>query len=431
MAQNPRENDLAWSKVFDSIPVVEGVEAEGFFVIKSDDLKSFREPRLMAKLDTDSDRPKVFRDHHLNILPLDRRRYVIFRDQKNVCYFQLPPDQQVNQPKEYRTKVDLAALDTLSNSLNLSESEAIDQAFLSSMLSSFCGTQNLVLTRRGRFGSGEFFIKLPDSNVSLPVRNAQIEVDSIFESSDQVVLIEAKTRIRSDFHIRQLFYPYQWLQGKTTKSVKVVLFCYSNGLYQFNEFTVGNEFGDLRLVKQDYFVLNENPVADINLSVILKYAPSPQEDMSIPFPQANDLNKVIDIVSAIDQGFFRVSDFAEYFGFVERQVSYYLSAARYLGFIGTIDHLGVTPVGLRLTKEKSRLNRTEIVLKSLISRPVFRDCIILLEHYGYNPTAITTEEIGKVISTYRSDISGDTVARRASTVRNWLNWLVANIEFAK
>lgn len=430
MSDEETKHEKAWQLVATRSDLISEIKNRGYFVVKSQDLKKWgeREPRLMAKLDSLSDRPKVFKHHNLNILPLNRGTYVIFEDANNSCYFELSDSYNKSKVTEFKPKSDLSPLDTLTKCLCSSESEAIDLAFHSSLLSSFCETEDLLLTRRGRFGSGFFKVKLPNLAEEAQIQNAQIEVDSVFESIHTVVLIEAKIGFRRDFHIRQLHYPYMWLRSQTNKPIKVLLLCYSNGEFQLSEFALGEEFGEIKLKKQEYFVINEPAVTPVRLDHIIRFLPPAEEAEALPFPQADDLDKVVDTVRAIHNGQWRTEDLMSIFGYVERQAGYYTNAARYLGFLVAKGPPELTRTGYRLINEQSRINRTEIVLKGILTRPALRQAVLMLRQYN-NDVATLRDDLKALIASYRPDITGDTINRRASTVQNWLKWLVKNCDF--
>lgn len=54
------QNDEAWKKIFENLPLLTDIEREGFVLVSADDLKreGGREPRLLAKLDTKSPDPR-------------------------------------------------------------------------------------------------------------------------------------------------------------------------------------------------------------------------------------------------------------------------------------------------------------------------------------------------------------------------------------
>lgn len=427
MTKTEKLNDVAWQKICKSTSFLTEIEKSGYYMITADELKRHgeREPRLLAKIDSLAERPDLFRKEDLGILPTGRGSYVVFRDSTNSSFIDIKTSEDI-QATSYFHSFEWSNLDTINKGLLTSESEAIDVAYLSCLLASFVGTENLVLTKRGRFGSNRFDLQLPGINALLQVDGAQLEVDSVFESDDVVVLVEAKIGLRENFHIRQLFYPWKWLSPMTKKRIIPVLLCYSNGEFQLTEFELSDTWGNIKIKKQDLFVLDELAVTEMRLSHLLRFSGVLHEDMSIPFPQADDMAKVVDIVTAVSDGVYADSELINEFGFVQRQARYYLAAASYLGFIHKQRDHGLTDTGYRLVKEKSRMNRTEIILKQLLARQVFRESIELLRSRDFALTNISHNEVVEILARVRTDITGDTIHRRAITVRQWLKWVLLN-----
>ena len=117
----------------------------------------------------------------------------------------------------FRPSQDLRAFDSYPGSQRLSESQAIDFAYISSLIQTFVGIEQMYLTIRGRLFSGAFSFRLPASfwlpagGHKVDISRVQIEVDAGYESNESICLIEAKVGKRDDFHIRQLYYPYlEW-----------------------------------------------------------------------------------------------------------------------------------------------------------------------------------------------------------------------------
>ena len=64
-----------WEALFEKYRIREEVAAHGCFPITADQIREFKEPRLMTKFDTRESLPKVF--GRLGILPVTRGKYVI------------------------------------------------------------------------------------------------------------------------------------------------------------------------------------------------------------------------------------------------------------------------------------------------------------------------------------------------------------------
>lgn len=71
------QNDTAWENLFDKYKVLEHLETQNYFEITSEQIKEFRESRLMAKFDHAAKLPKIFKNNNLSILPISRSKYVI------------------------------------------------------------------------------------------------------------------------------------------------------------------------------------------------------------------------------------------------------------------------------------------------------------------------------------------------------------------
>jgi len=428
LGERSLKNDIAWQKVAERMPLLQEIDERGFFRISAKELQQNsdeRQPRLMVKFDYDFQRPTLFRNHKLNILPLKRGNYVVFRDPSNVCYFEFEKPADSNRPLAYTPKSDLDSFDTLGKQLCASECDAVDLAFVSGLLESFCQTSQLTLTKRGRFGSDKFPVVLPGCGEEIWIESAQIEVDSVYESADTIVLIEAKMGFHKEFHQRQLYYPFIWLSSRTEKRIVPILLCYSNGEYQLNEFRMGQQFGDASLVRQQHFVLGKYSIAPGNLDEMVASS-SPPYEVSGAFPQADDLDKVVDIVRLAHDDITDQTILGDTFGFTERQAYYYLCAAQYLGFLDEENEL--TPTGVSLVTQSDRLGRTRILLNSMFSRPVFREAMLLLKSEDLDLKKVSTDAIASMITRARPEYAVSTARRRAGTVRNWLKWLLNNCE---
>lgn len=405
------------------------INANGFAYITAKTLKSIgqREPRLMAKLDSLSDRPKVFDEFQLNILPSERGTYVVFKDPNNRSYFTLPSQVQTAPPEQHISRVELELFDSIPKTSAYSEFQAIDVAHLSGLLQSFCNEGELRLTTRGRMSSGEIDLWLPQVEHMVKIRNAQIEIDSAYEAHAAIPLIEAKTGFRADFNVRQLQYPYLYLSSLSNKRVVPILLAYSNGQYQLSEFRIGEQFGELEMIRQHYYVINEPSVVTVNLDHLLSDVPPEAEPTDIPLPQANDLNKVIDVICLVEQGVSDLPELTEMLGVVERQAYYYGDAAKYLGYLS--GKRIITTDGVSLAHERSRLGRVLMLLKRMLARPVLRESIRYLESRRFAIEAVDSNDLAGIIRSYRADVTGDTIVRRASTLKNWLRWLLTCCAF--
>lgn len=431
------KNDEAWKNIFKNLNLWDKINKDGFVYVTADELKvnsgNHREPRLMAKQDTLSSRPTVFKRYNLSMFPVDNGRYIVFKDVTQRSYYSYGPLLEDTLITEYVPKADVQNFKTLQLSTISSESQAIDYAYLISLLKTFTNEPNLFLTIRGRLRSNAFDFHLPDCNHRVNVSGVQIEVDAGFESPDKIYILEAKIGKRDDFHIRQLYYPYRDWSIRTDKEVIPIFVNYTNGIYYLTEFRFGDEFGKLEIVQSRGFVVNEPVKQIIKFSEFVKTAPVAGEPQDVPYPQANDLDKVIDIVTSFEEHTLNTKELISlYFDFDERQGDYYANAAIYLGFLKRDDDRGnkfeLTPLGETLRHYNNRNQRNLLLLKQILVMPTFNTLVHDLIQLDCNLERLSIAHIAEVIDA-NTALSGDTLGRRASTVKRWLQWICDNIEF--
>src|SRR5208337_2941931 len=330
------QNDAAWEKIFERLPLMPEIERQGYVYVSADDIKKAsdkREPRLLAKQDTRNSRPEVFKQNKLSILPVENGKYIIFRDELARTYYPLDKILAEVPAEEYQPTKDYRAYESLDVRNLSSESQAIDFANLVSLLRTFTGEKELNLTIRGRLRSEKFPVTIPGSRHTAEIDGVQIEVDAGFESPEKIYLFEAKLGRVEDFNIRQLYYPFRDWSCKSSKEIVPLFFVYTNGLFYILQFAFGKEYGELRLVRSKCFTVNEPAKLPVNLSRLLaETLPGPEPD--VPYPQANDLDKVIDIVTNFhSRSLSNKPAIADFFDFDERQGDYYLNAGYYLGLL--------------------------------------------------------------------------------------------------
>ncbi|MBT7073829.1 MAG: hypothetical protein HN922_02850 [Anaerolineae bacterium] len=421
------KNDLAWSTFFEETDTLETILHKGFAYVSATDLKNIgkREPRLMAKHDTLRQRPKIFRENNIVLFPVRNGEYVLFLDSAKKSYYEFSRQELEIPVSVYQSKVDLYQFDSYPGSQNFSESQAIDFAFISSLFKTFVGDKNLSLSIRGRMYSGKFDFLLPLSNHKINVSGVQIEVDAGYESPNAIYLLEAKVGRRKDFNIRQLYYPYLEWSHRSKKRIVPIFLAYSHSKYYFYEFNLSKNFGELGLKKSACYSINESPVARVNLSTLLRSTKVEKEPVC-PYPQANDLDKIIDLITFLDSGERNKEKIAEYFEFNERQGDYYGNAGRYLGFLKKDNaRFKLTKLGKAFVEIRSPSEKTTVIIKQLLKRPTFRKAIQNLFDKNYKLDKINNTEISSIIAN-NTILTGSTPARRASTVRKWLSWILQN-----
>jgi hypothetical protein len=420
------ENDAAWQKVFEALDLASGLRDRGFCCLTADELKAHgrREPRLMAKMDTLRDRPAVFEEHQVNLFPVRNGRYVLFKDPGNRTYFRFGGALDQVLPQRHFSPIDLGRFDTFPAGDQVSESQAIDFAFVAGLLQRFFGEAKVHLTIRGRLFSERFAFRPPAAEQDIEVSKVQIEVDAGYEGADAIFLLEAKVGRRDDFNIRQLYYPFLNWSAKSRKRIVPIFLTFTNGQYFLTEFAFAPRFGDLSIVRTECWSINDSPIADIDWPRLFREVACESE--AAPFPQADDLDKVVDLVKLAGSGLADKTQFAEFFEFDERQGDYYANAAKYLGLLERDGHgFQLTELGAAFNRLTARAERTTCIARQFLKRPALRRIVELLAARNYLLASLGEEEISGIIAE-SARLNPTTARRRALTARVWMAWLLKN-----
>lgn len=433
-----KKNDIAWEKLFEKYNILEALQKEKLFKIKSSDINKVREARLMTKFDKEIDLPKIFKKNNLSILPIGRGEYVLG---KFKTYFEIK-SKEPSEPKIMKLPQKLTSIDTKKIT---SESVAINVAFASGMIDDLLNSSELnkaYLTITGRMGSKLLNFNIDskikaESPYNINVENSQIEIDSAFENKEKILLIEAKIDEKKDFNIRQLFYPYLFLKNKLLdKEIIPVLLIYTQGSFIFNIFEFKDEtnYSSIKFLEQKIYKLSDeinismNEVINIMNTVnIIEDRYTDKAENYIPFPQANSFNIVLKLIEFISNNDKTKSDIALKFGFEERQSTYYHDALRFLGYSNELKNTSTVTLnkhGMKVLKIKN-----EKVGKLQIIKDILKDRIM-------NEAMRKTISDGKVINikdcfvllNENLALSKKTKKRRASTVRRWIIWIINNTD---
>lgn len=395
-----------WEKIFEDKKFD---LAQDLHFITADDIKHITnaEPRIMAKIDNSSDLPDAFKRNGYFLLPVKNGRYAIVRG--NGFHILEQRGEAVNHTSRIKFQLTTAGR-------GLSEMQYLDYSFNSGALEKVIGIEPLYQSIRGREFSKEFSFYV--NKTLLNVGSVQLEVDSGLEGENSIVLIEAKINLPEDFIVRQLFYPYNHFRKiAPDKNIIPVFFTYEpkHGVYTFwiYEFEDPKNYNSIKLkeVKSLKIITDhELKLEDIHPKGIVEY-----KDL---VPQANDLNKVIELVFKTSEGLNDYRQIAHYFDFNERQSSYYREAAEALGLVsaeGGRYHL--TEAGKLLVKLPAE-KRNIFVVELLSDFNIVKQGLDLLRNNG----ELYQEDVKKIIES-NSKLSGSTIPRRASSLMSWFKWI--------
>ena len=259
----------------------------------------------------------------------------------------------------------------------------------------------------------------------------------------EVITIEAKNTISSDFIIRQLYYPYRLWESKISKPVRPIFLTYTNGIFHLREYIFDEltNYNSIRLINQKRYRIKENTPFVINTETIqgLIYNSIIIPEPEIPFPQADSFERIINLceilgnkISLTKDELISDYDFKQSDTFDMRQVDYYTNAARYLGFIerGRNENNEVcyflTSKGTNLFDLSIKERQIEFS-KSILSHLVFNRVLSLYFNKAEIPTKTEIVQIMKDSNLFHVE-SEDTFRRRASTILSWINWILDLIE---
>lgn len=424
----------AWRTLFDAHDVVKRVELNGFVDLTADQLRVVREPRLLTKIDHAAHLPGVFADNGLGILTLSGSSWRI----GNFTTFQKLTEWA--PPTSHVKNVSIPSwLESLSLDLITGEGAAMNAADACGVLEHFCG-QDLVSTITGKGGSGDFdFVIGPThARYNISVRGAQIEVDGGYEGKDSLCLFEAKRYICTDFNVRQLYYPMRAWSQRVRKPVRTMFFTFANNVFDLHEygFIDPSDLSSIQLLRHERYLLSS---ASVDLDALRKCATAHQDQhglpmharasaASIPCPQADDLERVIDLTAFLAEEPSSKEDIAARYPIVPRQVDYYLNAARYLGLV---DELGTD------SDDAALFGASSLALKTLRQPNHIRVSRIAEIVLQYGPLSSLYSEWrstgafpsrSDVIEKFRrspasSQLSEVTLIRRSTTIRMWLKWI--------
>lgn len=166
--------------------------------------------------------------------------------------------------------------------------------------------------------------------------------------------------------------------------------------------------------------MNEPSKQSVNLNhLIVESKIEPEPD--VPYPQANDLDKVIDIVTNFHSvGLSNKRTIAEFFDFDERQGDYYLNAGFYLGLLKRIPHtteFELTQEGEFISNSENRSRRNLLLLKQMLKKPSFNEILKVFNDGNRDLTRLTIDVLAPIIQKH-VDLNDTTSRRRASTVMN-------------
>lgn len=428
-----RKIDEIWEKLNKKYNIVKTINSIGYYKISADEIKEFQEPRLAVKFDHSDDRPKLFMENGLSILPITRGDYYISRIKAYHNFESISSDITYLRPPEHIKSLDITSIN--------SESKALNMAYISGIIADFLNDKKLLPTVSGRMSSEGFVFQaaVEDKKATISsvvqVENSQIEIDAAYEGINSLALMEAKRDLAENFLIRQLYYPFRtWQKKMGNKPVRPIFLIYSNSIFYLYEYRFNDlqYYNSLELVKHKRYCLEDTHISVEDVQKILKKLRFNKEP-NIQFPQANSFERVINICELLYINDVEKNFITEEYSFDVRQSSYYLDAARYLGFVEkSLDLDGhdcytLTQLGKSLFSMSYKQRQLKLI-EAILSYKSFN---LTYKAYCKSNKRISDREIaefmkqaGVINPKTGLPYSQSTYERRASTVRAWINWIL-------
>lgn len=425
--KNELTSNQAWQALIKKYNILEKIKNNGHFIIKSSDIKKFREPRLMAKWDSSDSLPKVLKDNKINILPISRSSYII---SDFILYQEIP---ELVERVTQMTKVDIPEYESINIKNINSEANAINVLTISGILDDFLETENNVLTFNGRMGTGIFDFTVnsySNDKRKVHVENAQCEIDGGFENEESIIIMEAKNVIHEDFHIRQLYYPYRLWKIKVKKPIRLVFVIYSNMIYRLFEYRFRSleDYSSIELVKSKNYSLQDITITiedllSVRNNTIIRTDDNMNKNQKIPFIQANSMDRIISLLENMYGNPMTENQIAKLMEFEPRQSGYYFNAGRYLRLFEKFSEdkkvlIKLTPLG----KEIFKLNYKERQLKLvslILEHKIFSELFDSIVKNGEMPSKSDITQKMKLFNVCEDGV----VERRSSSVYGWLKWI--------
>lgn len=415
-----------WDEVFLRSNLSQQIQADGVYFLSSKELNQVSKPmggpdaRNLVKFDHKNQMPTSLRKNNLSILPVARGEFAIGNFDIYAALAEDPSSPLIN----YSIPSHLETLQKLR-----SETDSLIVGHHAGAISDLLGEEAAFVG--GGKDSGPGFTM----NVSSTGKNVReklfikkgvaIEIDGLFESESFILAIEAKMKSAVDFNIRQLYYPFRLLRERHSKSIRTLYLSVSNGIFDAREFVFVNpeSISSFKQVNRTRFTFSSDKISRSEIEVLATKPVSVEIGHGYPVPQADNLERVIDLAQRLSEGPMTKNQISNTYGFHPRQSDYYANAAGYLGLArrNGPSSWESTELGQRVFSLGFKERNLELI------RSVFAQAAIRLGYQRFLRTneIPNKEEALAIISEAEdlSKISGSTIPRRVSTLRGWVRWI--------
>ncbi|MDP4040834.1 type II restriction enzyme [Mycoplasma mycoides] len=416
----------AWGKLFDKYKILDEINKKGFYIIKTETIKEFNEPRLMAKFDSSLKLPEIFKQYNINILPISKKKYILSNFKLYEYIGELGENNKHN--------IERITIEHNYQSVNInnisSESSAIMSLILTKTLDNFLVEDNNTMTFFGRMWTKnfDFFVdKIDNKSMKIEVNNSQCEIDAGLENKKSLVILEAKLSSDPDFNIRQLYYPFRLWSNKVEKPIRLVFISYFNQIFRLFEYKFEdiNNLSSIKLIKQKSYSLYDTKITlddiyKVFLETKVIYTDNQYESNTV-FIQADSFWRIIDILEFLSRKNKTKRQIAQMMNFTDRQADYYFNAGKYLKLWDKNKN----------TKQVFLTNTAKKIVKLNYKQRQLKLVSLILEHKIFNELFIQTyinhqfptkEQIVNIMLE-NNVCSKNLVERRSNSVFAWIKWI--------
>ena len=253
-------SSIAWQKIFDDHKIGQHDFTNSPFIITSKQIKRScqdftrtgdKEVRILCYQTSREDRPQIFIENNLFILPVKNDAFAIIEGEGYVDIPEIESDAQI-----YTSKLGFFPDTTLVGN---SEMQHLDYAYATSLIRSFTDDESFVLTVRGRKRiTAEISFAAGLHEQTIHAKGVQTEVDAGYESKDKILLVEAKNSKINNVIIRQMYYPFRFWQANSDKPVHLIFFEKRNEAYCIWQFVFDEKenYNSIRCVNKVRFSIS-------------------------------------------------------------------------------------------------------------------------------------------------------------------------------
>lgn len=415
-----------WEEVFLRSDLSQRIKTDGVFFISSKQLNQFSKPmggpdaRNLVKYDHKSQLPFSLRKNNLSILPVARGEFAIgsFDIYAPLGEDSSPPLINYSIPSHLETlqklRSEMDSLILVHHAGAIADLVGEEAAFVGGGKDSGPGF-TMTVSSAGKHAREKLFIK----------KGVAIEIDGLFESKSFILAIEAKMKSAVDFNIRQLYYPFRSLRDRHSKSIRTLYLSVSNGIFDAREFIFKDResISSYQQTNRTRFTFSSDQITRSEIEELVAKSVPVEIGHGFPVPQADNLERVIDLAQRLSEGPMTKNQISNTYGFHPRQSDYYANAAGYLGLARRNGPASWESTALGRTVFSLGFKERNLeLIRAVLAQASIR---LGYKHFVRTNEVPNKEEAVSIISEAEdlSKISGSTIPRRVSTLRGWVRWI--------